>query len=164
MLKRTTDGEFRRFVEEMFEFLTQALEPCSGSRLHRADSFLRQDICDIIAALVLNAASGSNESTRSGCGTRGLRMWAALLSVIPEYRGDSLEKASLRWPMALRRRFLSGLYHRYRKRWPYTPYRALTHLGRPVKRSEIAGIFGLANRTNAGSGSGRQSSFISSGV
>ena len=149
MLKRTTDEEFRRFVEEMFELLTQVLEPCSGGRPHRADSFLRQDICDIIAALVLNAASSSNKSTRNGCRTRGLRMWAALLNVIPEYRGHSLEKASLRWPVALRRRFLSGLYHRYRKRWPHTPYRAFTHLGSSVKRSEIAGIFGLADRTNA---------------
>ena len=41
-----------------------------------------------------------------------------------------MEKTSLRWPTALRRRFLSGLYQRYRKRWPYTPYRATTQLGK----------------------------------
>jgi hypothetical protein len=74
---------------------------------------------------------------------RGLHLWAALLSVIPGYEGHILEKASLRWPIALRRSFTSGLYHRYRKQWPYTPYRALTHLGNSVRRSEIAGLFGL---------------------
>ena len=66
--------------------------------------------------------------------------------MIPEFQGAMLEKTSLRWPTALRRRFLSGLYQRYRKRWPYTPYRATTQLGKPVLRAEIAGVFGLADR------------------
>jgi hypothetical protein len=144
MLNKATHGEFRRFVEEMFEFLTHVLDPCSGSRPNRKDSFSRQDICNIIAVLVLNAAAtSSNESIRSRLRTRGLHLWVALLSVIPGYEGHILEKASLRWPTALRRSFTSGLYYRYRKQWPYTPYRALTHLGNSVRRSEIAGLFGL---------------------
>jgi hypothetical protein len=54
-----------------------------------------------------------------------------------------LEKTTVRWPAALRRRFLSALYYCTRKRWPYTPYRAAAQLGRPVKRAEIAKIYGL---------------------
>ena len=66
--------------------------------------------------------------------------------MIPEFQGAMLEKTSLRWPTALRRRFLSERYQRYRKRWPYTPYRATRQLGKPVLRAEIAGVFGLADR------------------
>jgi len=146
MLNKMTDREFRRFVVEMLEFLTDVLDRCSASQPNRADSFSRQDILDIIAVLVLNAASSSHESVRRRRGTRGLRLWARLLSVIPEFQGALLEKTSLRWPTALRRRFLSGLYQRYRKRWPYTPYRATTQLGKPGLRAEIAGVFGLADR------------------
>ena len=66
-----------------------------------------------------------------------------MLSAMSEHEGVMLEKTSLRWPLTLRRCFLSGLYFRKRKRWPYTPYRAATQFGSKVKRSEIAAAFGL---------------------
>ena len=71
MLNKMTDREFRRFVVEMLEFLTDVLDRCSASQPNRADSFSRQDILDIIAVLVLNAASSSHESVRRRRGTRG---------------------------------------------------------------------------------------------
>jgi hypothetical protein len=66
----------------------------------------------MIAALVLNAAPNPSQSMRRRRGARGLLLWGTLLSVIPEYEGAKLERTSIRWPVALRRRFLSGLYYR----------------------------------------------------
>jgi len=87
----------------------------------------------MIAALVWNAAPDPHQSVRHRRGPRGLRLWATLLSIIPEYEGATIERTSIRWPVTLRRRFLSGLHYRTQKRWPYTPYRAATHLGKPVE-------------------------------
>jgi len=66
---KATDRELQRFVEEMFGFLTRVLDPCGQP--DNADSFSRQDILDIIAVLILNAASSSNKSVRRRRGTRG---------------------------------------------------------------------------------------------
>jgi len=57
------------------------------------------------------------------------------LKFIPEYEGATLEQSSRRWPVALRRRFVSALYYRTRKRWPYTPYRAAADFGNRFKGS-----------------------------
>jgi hypothetical protein len=47
------------------------------------------------------------------------------------------ERTSIRWPVALRRRFLSGLSYSTRKCWPYTPYWAAAHAGRRLERAEF---------------------------
>jgi hypothetical protein len=93
-------------------------------------------------------------------GKTGWSCGRALIDVIsenhshPEYVGAMLEKTSVRWPAALRRRFLSALHYRTRKRWPYTPYRAAAQLGSPVKRAEIANVYGLRSpATNSRNGS-----------
>ena len=57
---------------------------------------------EIIAALILNAASCSDRSVRGNRYTRGLHLWSTLLSIVPEYEGATIEQASARWPVALR--------------------------------------------------------------
>ena len=98
--------------------------PMGGSLRHRVGARLGAGGGDPTSDRTGARRLSSHESVRRRRGTRGLRLWARLLSVIPEFQGAMLEKTSLRWPTALRRRFLSRLYQRYRKRWPYTPYRA----------------------------------------
>jgi hypothetical protein len=139
LLKKATDRELRLFVEEMFDLLTGSL---NGRPDRGPATFSRQDILEIIAALILNAMPGTKESGRWR-GARVIRLWATLISVIPKYVGTTMEKTSFRWPAALRRRFLSALYYRTRKRWPYTPYRAAAQEGRLAMRAEIAAVCGL---------------------
>ena len=151
LLKKATDHGFRLFVEGMFDLLAGSLNGCSD---RGSATFSRQDVLEIIAGLTLNAASHAKEPARWRRGAHGIRLWATLIRVIPEYVGTMLEKTTVRWPAALRRRFLSALYYCTRKRWPYTPYRAAAQLGRPVKRAEIAKIYGLRPpATNGGNGS-----------
>ena len=146
LLPNTTARAFRMFIEEMLHLLRGSLNRCSRLK-STADLFSRQDVLAIIAALILNAAPSPNQSVRSRCGMRGLRLWGTLLSVISEHEGATMERTSIRWPVALRRRFLSGLYYSTRKRWPYTPYRAATRLGMPVERSEVTAVFDLVAET-----------------
>src|SRR5579859_8128544 len=120
----------------MLHLLTRSLNRCSR-RNTGADSFSRQDVIAVIAGLVLNVAPNPDRSIQHRRCARGVRLWGTLLSVIPEYEGTTLERSSIRWPLALRRRFLSGLYYRTRKRSPYTPYRSATHLDKPAKRAEV---------------------------
>jgi hypothetical protein len=103
-----------------------------------------RDILQIIAALILNAAPSSDPSVRSKRYARGLILWATLLKIIPEYEGATLEQSSRRWPVALRRRFVSALYYRTRKRWPYTPYRATADFGKRFKYSEMLTVYDLS--------------------
>jgi hypothetical protein len=70
-------------------------------------------------------------------------MWSTLLNALPESTGQVMERASLKWPASLRRRFLSGLQDRRRKRWPYTPYRTASECSRPLKRDNIAALYSL---------------------
>jgi hypothetical protein len=139
LLPKTTAPAFWLFVEEMLQLLSRSLNCGSG---RRSRSFSRQDMLAIIAALVWNAAPHPDQAVqhRRPC---GLRLWATLLSIIPEREGATIERTSIRWPVTLRRRFLSGLHYRSQKRWPYTPYRAATHLGKPVDRAEMVAVFGL---------------------
>jgi hypothetical protein len=43
-----------------------------------------------------------------------------LLGIISNLEGDAIEHSSHRWPVSLRRRFISARYYRIRKRWPFT--------------------------------------------
>ena len=140
LMKKVTARELQLFVEDMFDLLIGSLNgrPDCGPA-----TFSRQDILEIIAALILNAVPGAKESGRWRRGTRGIRLWATLISVIPEYVGTTIEKTSFRWPAALRRRFLSALHYRTRRRWPYTPYRAAAQVGRLAMRADIAAVYRL---------------------
>jgi hypothetical protein len=138
LLNKATSRGFRLFVEEMFHLLNAGLNTCARGR---QTTFSRKHILEIIGALVLNVSPGAAASTRSR--RDGIRLWTTLLSFIPEHIGATMERTSLRWPAALRRRFLSGLYHRTRQRWPYTPYRPATHSARPLTPFDIAGVYGL---------------------
>jgi hypothetical protein len=140
LLKKATARELQLFVEDMFDLLTGSLNgrPDCGPA-----TFSRRDILEIIAALILNAVPGAKESGRWRRGTRGIRLWATLISVIPEYVGTTIEKTSFRWPVALRQRFLSALHYRTRRRWPYTPYRAAAQVGRLAMRADIAAVYRL---------------------
>ena len=151
LLKKATDRAFRLFVEGTYALLTGSLNGCPT---RETATFSRQDILEIIAGLILDVAPHTKGSARRRRGARSIRLWATLISVIPEYVGAMLEKTSVRWPAALRRRFLSALHYRTRKRWPYTPYRAAAQLGSPVKRAEIANVYGLRSpATNSRNGS-----------
>src|SRR5690348_10257468 len=90
-----------------------------ASRKTSAMDFSRQDILLIIAELILNAAPTSDRAGRRSRYARGLVLWATLLKFIPQHQGAAIERASLRWPVPLRRRFASALFYFNRKRWPF---------------------------------------------
>ena len=140
LLKKATCRGLLLFVEEMFDLLTGSLNGCS---ICRPAMFSTQDILEIIATLILSAAPSTQLSARWRGSARGIRLWATLLSLIPEHVGAALEETSIRWPAALRRRFLSVLHRRTQQRWPYSPYRKAALVGTPVKRAEIAELYGL---------------------
>jgi hypothetical protein len=144
LLGEATDRAFRQFVEDMFQVLTRSLNPPSACPSTSAVPVLRRDILQIIAALILNAAPSSGPSARCKRYARGLILWATLLKVIPEYEGITLEQSSRRWPVALRRRFVSALCYRTRKRWPYTPYRAAADVGNRFKYSDVVSVYDLS--------------------
>jgi hypothetical protein len=48
---------------------------------------LRQDLAQIIAALILNVAPSLDRSVRGKRYTRGLVLWSTLLSIIPQHEG-----------------------------------------------------------------------------
>ena len=148
LIHKATDRAFRLFVEDVLSLLTRSLNTSTMSWTGTVP-FSRQDILQIIAALIANAAPGSDACAQRKHYARGLHLWATLLSIIPEHEGQTIEQASVLWPLALRRRFLSALYYRIRKRWPFPPYRAAKHLGRPVERIELASVYGLRTISNA---------------
>ena len=140
LLGKATNRAFRQFVEDMLQLLTRSLN-LGSSRPGTSAAFSRHDILQIITALIENAAPSSDRRVRSKRYSRGLVLWATLLNVLPGFEGSSLEQQSLRWPVSLRRRFVSGLYHRTKKRWPYSPYGA--SFSERIDRSEIAAIYSL---------------------
>jgi hypothetical protein len=144
LLGKATDRAFRQFVEDMFQVLTRSLNPPSAYPSTSSVPVLRRDILQIIAALILNAAPSSGPSARCKRYARGLILWATLLKIIPEYEGATLEQSSRRWPVALRRRFVSALYYRTRKRWPHTPYRAAADFGNRFKYSDVVSVYDLS--------------------
>jgi hypothetical protein len=140
LLGQTTDKAFRQFIEDLLLLLTRRLMPAGpkGPAL-----FDRQDIVHIITTLILNAAPNANQSVRSKHYKQGLILWATLLSLISPHEGADIEQASVRWPLALRRRFLSALHSRTRKRWPFNPYQLSRNIGKRISRSDIAFVYGI---------------------
>ena len=146
LLPKATARAFRLFVEDMLQLLTGSLN--RGSVYQGvAEPFSRQDVLAMITGLILNAAPNPNQTLRHRRRARGLRLWRIVLSAIPEHEGGRIERTSIRWPVALRRHFLSGLYYSRRKCWPYTPYREAAYSGRRLERAQVDAAFGLASRS-----------------
>jgi hypothetical protein len=71
-----------------------------------AVSFSRQDILQIVALLIRNAAPCSDPRIRRKRETCSLVLWTAVFQMIRAwFGGPALEDSIRRWPMALRRRF-----------------------------------------------------------
>src|SRR5262245_15922570 len=100
-----------------------------------------------------SASQGLPNPVAIDIGTRALGLHAfwqttgVVLSAIAEHEGARIERTSIRWPVALRRHFLSGLYYSRRKCWPYTPYREAAYSGRRLERAQVDAAFGLASRS-----------------
>ena len=140
----TTARAFLMFFEDIFRLLTPI--PNYRTCKNAGNCLSKHDVVAMISALVFNAAPSPNPPLQRLHRTRGVRLWGMLLSMISEHDGTAIERSSIRWPVILRRRFVSALSYRKRKRWPYSPYRAETFLSKPVERSKIAVEFGLGNR------------------
>lgn len=143
LLGKATDRSFRHFVEDMLEILTRNLNPSSGWDDPTPSMFSRQDVVQIIVQLVLNAAPSSDQSVRHKRYARGLVLWATLLKTISEYEEEVIERASLRWPVALRRRFAAGLRYGTQRHWPYSPYRARLGGWKPWEYTEVTILYNL---------------------
>jgi len=143
LLGKTTDRAFRQFVEDMLQLLSRRLNP--NWRKGPAQ-FCRQDFVHIVIVLILNAAPCSDRTVRRKRYRSGLVLWTTLLSIIPQYEASDIECASLRWPLALRRRFFTALYQRRRERWPFSPYSTSNELQKPIERMKIASVYDLSVR------------------
>ena len=141
LLGKATDRAFRKFVEDMLQLLTRSLNPCSPWQTTSEVTFSSRDILQIITALIENAAPSSDPRVRRKRYSRGLILWATLFKFIPEYEGSAIEQSSLRWPVSVRRRFVSARYYRTKKHWPYSPYG--TNVDRRIEQRELAAIYGL---------------------
>jgi hypothetical protein len=122
--------------------LSQFCSPSSGSK--NDATFSRQDILQIIAYLVLNAAPSSDRSIGRRRYARGLVLWPTLLKMIPAYEGKAMELAGRRWPVSLRQRFASALRYRTQRRWPHTPYRGTKNFCTRFKYSEVVAVYDLS--------------------
>jgi hypothetical protein len=137
-LAAASDATLLRFVEEMFQVLTRNLNPCPSPQKARPLSFSRQDIAHIIGTLILNVAPCPDKSQRRTQYARGITLWATVMSILPQWEGIALERASFRWSPAIRRRFASALRHRIRRRWPYHPWQK--PMAMDERRAELAGV------------------------
>jgi hypothetical protein len=146
LLGRATARSFRRFVHDLLEILNLTLNSRSfqrGSFKGGTAPIPRWDLLRIITELVLNAAPTSDARQRRSRYARGLVLWATLLKVITEHDAGTIERASQHWPVPLRERYLSALYHRTRKRWPYSPFEGHS-LSTQFKCREVAAVYDLS--------------------
>lgn len=126
LLGKVTAGAFRKFIDDMLQTLTQWLDPQlvqQNIRDEQISASSRQDLIRVVAELVSNAEPTSNDRQRRSAHARDLRLWGILFALIPESERASLERASLRWPLPLRRRFSSALFYHQRISWPQSPFR-----------------------------------------
>jgi hypothetical protein len=148
LLGKTTAQEFRAFVEDMDRVLTGKLNLLSNCTRVAAVSFSRQDILQIVALLIRNAAPCSDPRIRRKREARNLVLWTAIFKMIPAwFGGPALQDSIRRWPMALRRRFASALRHRSRRRWPYSPWGPIHDPGIRFKYMELARVYDLSKPT-----------------
>jgi len=125
---KATDRAFRRFVEDMLQLLVKYAAPglIPNQSLDNAAALPQQRLFDVISDLIANAVPSSNPKLRRLRCSRSLKLWTALMRTLPEFEGQSLERASQRWPIPLQCRFGSALRRRKQERWPYTPYQGNT--------------------------------------
>jgi hypothetical protein len=97
------------------------------------------------------AHPGNSNNTSQGAVFRPISNspWTTLLSIIPQDEAPDIERASLRWPVPLRRRFVAALYQRKRKRWPFSPYSTEKELEKPIERLKMASVYGLSGRRSS---------------
>jgi TniQ len=146
LLGKATHGEFRCFVNDMLQILSQCLEqhPACPTR----DMVPREDLLTMISALIRNAAPSASPRQRSARYRRSLVLWVALIRLIDHIQGDRLEEMSRRWPVALRRRFESGMLRRSRKRWPGGPF-SHNRPGVSAQRRRFVAVCDLGHRATA---------------
>lgn len=72
LLGKATDKAFRQFVEDMLQLLTHSLNPDSPWQPARPVRFSRQDILQIITALIENVAPSADQRERCRRYSRGL--------------------------------------------------------------------------------------------
>jgi hypothetical protein len=129
---------FRPFVEDMRKRLTRRLNPGSPWQTTGRLCLSRRDLLPILTARIENVAPRADQRTRGRLDSRGLVLWATRWGILSDLAGDVIEPARRRWPVSLRRRFISARYSRIRKRWPYSPYG--TTFGGRIDGGEIAAI------------------------
>jgi hypothetical protein len=83
----------------------------------------RKDILAIIAALVVNAAPGSEQHGKSIKFREGLALWVRVLGLLSRQEAEWIEAASEFWPSALRQRLNSALHQYERSRSRSSPFR-----------------------------------------
>jgi hypothetical protein len=125
LLGKVTHHAFRGFVDDMLQLLVRCLKPrfFSGNTLGEDRALLpRQVLFDVIGELISNAAPSSDIRLRRSRQARGLKLWTALLILVPNSEGECLLKVSTLWPAPLQRQLASALLHQRRRRWPYSPF------------------------------------------
>ena len=145
LLGKATGKSFRRFIDDLMQILTRTLNAASlwpNASSAQTPLLPRPDLLRIITELVLNAAPSSNVQQRRRRYSRSLVLWTTLLKVIAVADATGIEQASQHWPVALRRRYVSALYQRKRKRWPYGPCEGQS-LSLRFKCHELSAVFDL---------------------
>ena len=148
LIGKTTDTEFRCFVDDMLQLLSRNLSPSSAAKPDCRCSPIyvpRKDILAIIAELIRHAAPSSDAALRRSLHSRSAQLWSTLLNLVPDREGETLERMSQHWPLSLRRRFAAGLRDRTQKRWPYTPY-GRSQLSKQFKYKVVASVSGLSTQ------------------
>jgi ribosomal protein S27E len=126
LLGKVTHHAFRRFVDDMLQLLASCLNPrlFLGATSGEEDRWhlSRQDLFDVIGELISNATPTSDVRRRRSRQTRGLKLWAALLLLVPNSEGECLLKVSTLWPAPVQRQLASALLQQRRRRWPHSPF------------------------------------------
>jgi len=122
-LQTAADRELRRFVEDMLRVLQVVFSsPTQNFGIIPTLSIPRCKLVRILAQLLCNAIPRNGRKCPDANYRRGLVLWSTLFQVICESEWTDLQGCFPYWPAPLRRRFVSALQYRRRKRWPYKPY------------------------------------------
>jgi len=150
LLGKVTAKEFRHFVHDMLGVLAN----CVG----RAPEYLtwadidRHELMQIVGDLVRTAAPSPDVLRRRRRHSRALVLWGVLLQVMRPDEGEDLQGRTVRWPLALRRRWNSALLRSQRRSWPDTPFTGPFHIDPQANAQALVAAYGLRN------GESRQSS------
>ena len=144
LVGKATSREFRRFVHDILELLGRCFEQ---EPIYPTDGpVTRQDLLAVIADLIRTAAPGLNPRQSRARAARALALWCTLLKVLRPWEGEELERRSVRWPPAIRRRLARALVQRRRRRWPWEAY-TCSPMSLPFKCQILASVRPLSART-----------------